>query len=86
MPLTTNELTAAKFHYEAILLAENDEDRAPHWEALGTMIRKDTVEPLRELGLVVVIEILNQNREKQGLARKEYAIVTRGEKNANSSK
>lgn len=82
MPLTINEITAAKFHYEAILLAENDEDRVPHWEALGTMIREDTVEPLRELGLRAVIEILNQHREKQGLARKEYAIVTGGKKNA----
>lgn len=75
MPLTPNELTAAKFNYECILLAGTDEDRIPHWEAINSMTREDTVDELRELGLKAVIEVSNQKREAQGLPRKTYAIV-----------
>lgn len=82
MPLTPNERTAAKFHYECILLANNEEDRAPHWEALNTMAREDTVQPLKELGLLTVFEILNSQREKQGLPKKEYVVLEGGKRNA----
>jgi hypothetical protein len=75
MPLTPNEVTATKFNYECILLAGTDEDRVPHWEAINGMMRKDTVDELRELGVRAVIEISNQKREAQGLPRKTYAIV-----------
>jgi hypothetical protein len=75
MPLTANEIIAAKFNYECILLAGTDEDRIPHWEVISGMMRKDTVKQLRELGLRAVIEVINQRREKQGLPRKTYAIV-----------
>jgi len=80
MPLTPNELTAAKFNYECILLAKTDEDRVPHWEAINGMMRKDTINELRELGLRAVIEVSNQKREAQGLPRKTYAIVMSGGK------
>lgn len=75
MPLTPNELTAAKFNYECIFLAKTDKDRAPHLEAINAMTREDTVDELRELGLKAVIEVSNQMRAARGLPRKTYAIV-----------
>ena len=83
MLLTPNEITAVKFHYECILLsgqAGKEEESAVHWEALTNIATEDTAREIRLLGIQVALEMMNSEREKQGLPKKEYAVM--GGKNA----
>jgi len=63
-----------KFHYEAIVLVQDEQQRLEHWNEIGKIEADypNDLDLIKELKLEVALDMINRELEKRGLPTKEF--------------